>query len=75
MGQPNQTWGISSAQTGILGMKISHVIEISSLDVADLLTIKNWMLQKYSGASLPGVPDPNAVDATFFLDLEIVATH
>ena len=74
-GQPNQTWGISSAQTGILGMKISHIIEISSLDVADLLTIKNWMLQKYTGQNIPGIPDPNAVDATFFLDLEIVATH
>lgn len=70
-GQPNQSWGISNAQTGINGMKISHIVEISSLDVDDLLTVKNWMLQKYTGQNIPGVPDPNARDASFFLQLDI----
>ena len=70
-GQPNQTWGISSAQTGISGMKISHIIEISSLDVDDLLTIKNWMLQKYTGQNIPGVPDPNGRDAAFYAEMTI----
>jgi len=70
-GQPNQVWGISDAQTGIQGMKISHVVEISSLVAGDLLTVKNWMLQRYTGQNIPGVPDPDAVDASFFVQLDI----
>ena len=70
-GQITQAWFMSNAQTGLNGISLSNAATLSSLEVDDIATIKQWMIQKYSGDPVPGVADPDATDAMFFLQLDI----
>lgn len=50
-GVANEAVYLSNAQTGFLGMKISHVIEVLNVNDAAALAAKNWMLGKYTGTA------------------------
>ena len=70
-GTANAAFYLSAAQTGFLGMKISHVVEFLSVTDADCLAVKNWMLQKYTGTDVEGESEDASGNATFFIEMNI----
>ena len=60
---------ISTAQSHQLGV-FSHYAMCTPAAVAQ---VKSYFTQRYTGATTESAPDPDAVDATFFAEIEITA--